>query len=293
MSTAVGGVNVIGKREDHLVVAVVVLESHFCESVAVHAGNVDHVFRQGFQTTLLVEIFHELADTALIVEHFRAGFCFVPLVGKDNADTGIQERLFPQPLQQNFIVVLSSFLENFCICLKLDGGTGFGGVSDHTEQFIIAAAVELLKIHVFAVLDGQLQPFRQGVYNRRTDTVQTAGNFISAAAELTAGMENGIHDSCRRDALFRVNAYRNTASVIGYANDIFRQNIYSNFGTESCQRLVNGVVYDLVDQVVQSFGTSRSNVHARTLSNRLQTFQHLNLILRIILCTLFHFFCHI
>ena len=88
------------------------------------------------------------------------------------------------------------------------------------EQLVIAAAVELLKIHVFAVLDGQLQPFRQGVYDRRTDTVQTAGNFISAAAELTAGMENGIHDSCRRDALFRVNAYRNTASVIGYANDI-------------------------------------------------------------------------
>jgi hypothetical protein len=44
----------------------------------------------------------------------------------------------------------------------------------------------------------------------------------------------------------------------------------------SGQRLVDGVVDHLIDQVVQAHLASRADVHGRTQTNRLQTFQDLD-----------------
>ena len=153
--------------------------------------------------------------------------------------------------------------------------------------------MEFLEVDVAAVLDGEFQPFRQGVYNGCTYAVQTAGDLIAAAAELTAGVEDGVHDGCRRDALFWVDAHRDASAVIRNTDHVFRENVHGDLGAESCQRLVNGVIYDLIDQMMQSLRAGRTDVHTRPLSDCLQSFQHLNLTFVITLCVLFHFICHI
>ena len=246
VGTAVCGMDIIGKRQDQIVIAVVVLQSDFGERIAVHAGNIDHILGQCLQPTLVLQILHELADTALIVENLSAWLGLAALVGKDNADAGIQKRLFPEPFQQDFIVIFRGLLEDQRICLELNGRTGLSGVADDADGFAVVAPVEFLEVDVAAVLDGEFQPFRQGVYNGCTYAVQTAGDLIAAAAELTAGVEDGVHDGCRRDALFWVDAHRDASAVIRNTDHVFRENVHGDLGAESCQRLVNGVIYDLI-----------------------------------------------
>jgi hypothetical protein len=47
---------------------------------------------------------------------------------------------------------------------------------------------------------------------------------------------------------------------------------------EAGERLVDGVVDDLVDQVVQTPGTGRTDVHARALAHGLEPLEHLDVV---------------
>ena len=292
MGTAVRRVDVVGEGEDEVVIAVVVLQGNFGEGIAVHAGHIDDILRQGFQPTLFLEILHELADTALVVQDLGVRLCLVSLVGKDDADAGIQERLLPQTLEEYLEVVFCSLGEDLRICLEFHGSTGFGRVADDRNGLVVIATVELLKIHVGAVLHGELQPLREGVDHRCAHAVQTAGHLVSAAAELTAGVQDGVHYGCCGDALLGVDAHRNATAVIGDPHHVFRQDVHGDLRAVAGKCLINGVIDDLIDQMVQPLGTCGADVHARTLPDCLQPLQHLNLTLVIALCALFHFFCH-
>ena len=62
--------------------------------------------------------------------------------------------------------------------------------------------------------DLSLHPLGKSVNDRRTDAVQTAGNLVTAAAELTACVQNGENNrQCRYSHLF-MHGNGNTTSVI-------------------------------------------------------------------------------
>ena len=73
---------------------------------------------------------------------------------------------------------------------------------------------------MFSVANNNLKILRKRVNYRRTNAVKSARNLVSAVAELTAGMENCVHNLNRRDTHFRVNTYGDTASVVGYADNV-------------------------------------------------------------------------
>ena len=62
---------------------------------------------------------------------------------------------------------------------------------------------------------------------------------------------------------------------------------FNPFLKNSSQSLVNGVVNDLPHQVMKTAGARRANVHARALTNGLETFENLNLAAIVIV-----FVCH-
>ena len=206
----------------------------------------------------------------------RTGSFGVALIGNDDADAGIQECLLTHTLQKDFVIIPGG-LKDLRIRLKGDGRAGLLGIADDFQRFFILAAVEMLEMLMRAVLDVDLQPFGQRIDDRSADAVQTAGDLVAAAAELTAGMEHGIHDRCRRDTLGRVDAGRDAASVIGHADDVIRQDIDGNFRTEAGKRLINGVIDDLIHEVMQTVNARRADIHARTLPDRVKTLQHLYL----------------
>ena len=97
-----------------------------------------------------------------------------------------------------------------------------------------------------------LNASRQRVHHRNTDTVQTTGDSVTAAAELTTGVQNRHNDLNGGLMLRGVLVNGNTAAVIfdAYRAVLLDYNI--NAIRVTGERLVNRVINDLVNQVVQT-----------------------------------------
>ena len=80
--------------------------------------------------------------------------------------------------------------------------------------------------------------------------MKTAGNRVTATAELTASVQDGHNDLNRWLVLGRVLVNGNTASVIDDANATIGQDRDLNMVRVASQGLVNGVIYNLIHQVM-------------------------------------------
>ena len=118
--------------------------------------------------------------------------------------------------------------------------------------------------------------------------MKTAGNFISSAAEFTAGMEHRMNDFHCRDAHLRMLVHRHTAAVIFHHDGIIL--LYGDMDVlaVSGQSFVDTVIHNFINQMMKSSRSCASDVHARTLADCFQTFQNLYL-RRIILAFCFFF----
>lgn len=153
------------------------------------------------------------------------------------------------------------------------------GCADNLHLLLVMTAVfKTLEMYLLTIIYSKLKPFRKCIYNRRTYAVQTAGNLISASAELTACMKYRIYDSSRTYLFLRMNACRYTTSVIGYFNNISGQYLNVYFGTIACKGFVYGIVHYLVYKVMQTAFTCRADIHTRSFSYRFKTFKYLNII---------------
>ena len=112
-----------------------------------------------------------------------------------------------------------------------------------------------LIIFITIYINIDFKPFGQGINNRCTDTMKSAGYLISAAAEFTAGMQHGIRDRRSGNSLLRMDANRNAASVVPDFYHIARQKLHINDGTVTSQRLVDGVVHNFINKMVKSSRT--------------------------------------
>ena len=85
---------------------------------------------------------------------------------------------------------------------------------------------------------------------------------MGAISWITSGGDKGKVEEARNKI---------TAAVIGYSYGIVGVNVNLDLGTISRQSLVNGVVHNLVYEVVQTCRRGRADVHTGTLSYRLKT----------------------
>ena len=121
------------------------------------------------------------------------------------------------------------------------------------------------------------QPFRQGVDHTGAHAVEAAGDLITAAAELAAGVEDGIYHLQGGLAGLGLDVHRDAAAVVGDGDGVAVVNGDPDLGTVAGQSFVNGVVHDLIDQVVEAAGRGGADIHARPLPYRLQALQDLDL----------------
>ena len=107
--------------------------------------------------------------------------------------------------------------------------------------------------------------------------MQTTGNGVAAATKLTASVQHGHDDLNSGLVLGGVLIHGNTAPVVLHTDRSVSLDGHVDFGGVAGERFINRVIYDLVDQVVQTALSGRANVHAGALTNRFQTFQHGNI----------------
>ena len=133
------------------------------------------------------------------------------------------------------------------------------------------AAHVVLRVDVALGVDLEVEALGERVDDRDADAVEAARDLVAAAvAELAAGVEDGQHDLGGRLALLLHDADRDAAAVVDDGDRVVRVDRDLDGVAVAGERLVDGVVDDLVDEVVKAADTGRADVHAGALADRFE-----------------------
>ena len=107
--------------------------------------------------------------------------------------------------------------------------------------------------------------------------MEAAGHLIAAAAEFSSRVQDGENYLQGGPPSLGLDVHRDAAAVVGNGDGVPGIDGDGDVGAVARQGLVDGVVHDLVYQMVQTRLAGGADVHAGALAHRLQPLQHLNL----------------
>ena len=118
---------------------------------------------------------------------------------------------------------------------------------------------------------------RQRVDHRDADAVQAARDLVGVLLEFSAGMQLGHDDFGGRNAFVGVDVGGHAAAVVAHGAGAVGVQDHVDAVGEAAQRLVDGVVDDLVDHVMQARAViGVADIHARPLAHGIEALQHLD-----------------
>ena len=139
------------------------------------------------------------------------------------------------------------------------------------------AVAEFHEVLLAVAPDRELEPGRQRVDHRDADAVQAAGDLVGVLVEFSAGMQLGHDDLGRRDAFALVDVGRDAAAVVAHGAGAVRIERDRHLGGVAGERLVDGVVDDLVDHVVQAGAVvGVADIHAGPLAHGVEALEDLD-----------------
>ena len=280
MHAALRRVDVVGEGDEYLAVAVVVLHGNLALGVLALAGHVDDVLVQ--LVFVAVDVFDELADAAGVV-HDVLLLLAGALVLRAYLQPGVQKRLLAHAGVQR-VVVKHGLLEHLRVRVEAHDGAGVVRFAYYGHRLGYLAAGELHLINLPVLVHAHFQPVAERVHHARAHAVQAAGDLVSAAAELAAGVQYGVHDLKSRLAGLALYVHGDAAAVVRHADNVPRLDGDLYVIAISGEGFVDGVIDDLVHQVVQSAGAGGADVHAGAEAHGLQPLEHLYLAGVVFLC---------
>ena len=171
----------------------------------------------------------------------------------------------------------------------MSGTGGVGGLALDELGDGAAAVGEGHAPHEALPADLGVHPGGQGVDHGDAHAVQTAGDGVATASELAAGVQDRHDDLDGGLVLGGVLVDGDASTVVDDLDAaVFLDRDLDVVGVAG-QGLVDGVVDDLVHQVVQAAFAGGSDVHARALADGFQTFKDLYLIRIVIRIHMRHF----
>ena len=105
--------------------------------------------------------------------------------------------------------------------------------------------------------------------------MQAAAGFIGGMIEFTSRMQGGKHQPFRAHPFF-MHSHRNASSVIVHGGGAVRLQRHADLIAHTCQMLIHRIVYNLINQMIESLRGNASDIHARSLADRLKSLQHRN-----------------
>ena len=270
MRSAIDSVDVVRKREDLLVVAVVVLHRHLDREFVRSVLEIDRFLVQ--RRFVAVQVLYEFGDAALVIE-FVFFLLFFALVADDDANSLIQECLFTQPLRE-FVKAVNRRFEDLGVRLEGHFRSALVRRAGFRKRRDRNADVEFHFVRFSVTPNFELQPLRKKIHARNTDAVQSARNLVGIRIELAARVQNGHHDLGRRTALLLVHPDGNSAAVINDGDRVIHMDRHLDRVAKPGKGLVNRVVNDLVNQVMQPQVTGRTDVHRGAFADRIAALKH-------------------
>ena len=239
------------------------------------AGEVDGLLEAVGDLLALVQELHEVHDAAGVAEllHARGELA---LVRERDLEVAVEERHLLQAVVQG-VEVVDRGLEDLLV--GPEGGRGARGLGGPDLLHLAdgLAARELHLVDAAVALDLDDEALGERVHDGDAHAVQAAGDLIGVVVELAARVEDRHDDLERGDLLHGVLAHGDAAAVVHDGNGVVRVDGHGDLGAEPGECLVDGVVNDLVDEVVQAARARRADVHARALAHRLEALEDLDL----------------
>ena len=228
---------------------------------------------------VFAELFDELFDAVLVEKRFllRRVAAFV---GERDFQTGIEKRELAQPRGQPLEFKLRRDRENFGIGQERDERAGGLLVFDFADDGELVGRFAFGEGHVIDLAvarDFHFEPVGKCVRAFRADAVQTAGIFVSALPEFSAGVQIGQHQLDRRHLPFRMHVDRNAAAVVAHRNRSIDMNRHFNLVAKTGEMFVDRIIENLENHVVQTALIRVADVHARALSDCFEAFQFVDL----------------
>jgi hypothetical protein len=150
-------------------------------------------------------------------------------------------------------------------------------VADPLEVALGLAGLEAVSPKCAVALDLHLEPPGEGVHHRDTDPVEPTRHLIGVAVELPPGVEHRHNHLQCRPVVLLVGVDRNPPAVVDYRHGAVVVDCYLDVLTVARERLVDGVVDNLVDKMMEAAFVRRPDVHRRALLYCLQPFEYLYL----------------
>ncbi|MBA7663501.1 hypothetical protein ES703_71546 [subsurface metagenome] len=272
MSAAVHGVDAVGKAEDGLGKAVIILEGDLSHGTVHHLGNIDGAGMA--HRPVAVKVTDKAGNAPLKVEGPLAIFTFIE---NGYFQLFIEVSHLPQALADGAEIV-GSLAEYLLIGKEGNGGAGIVSLTNLGHLSLGHTLLIFLLVYLAVTPDVNAAPGGEGVDHRSAHAVQATGHLVSLPTEFRPGVQRGHHRLQRRQVGGGVNLYRNTAPVIFNPDGTILLKGDYNLVTAPGHGFVNAVIGNLIDQVVQSALVSTANVHARSQAHRLPSPQHMDIL---------------
>ena len=119
--------------------------------------------------------------------------------------------------------------------------------------------------------------------------MKAAGDLVGSVVELAAGMQDRQNDLKGRDLLLGVLFYRDAATIVLDRDGAIHVHRHLDLCAEARHGLIHRVVDDLPHQMVQTSRRGGADVHAGTLTHRLETLEDLDFVSAVFVLV----FCHV
>ena len=112
--------------------------------------------------------------------------------------------------------------------------------------------------------------------NRHTHAMQPSRHCISTIAEFSTGVQDRHNHFDGGFVFGRMFVDRDAAPIVTHPQSAVSQNRHFDVVANAGESFVDRIIDDLVDTMVKPSFTRRTDVHARTLTNRLESFEDCN-----------------
>ena len=265
MSTAFLGVDIVDIGENVLAVGIAILHCNLNDNSVLFTLQINRL-RIDF-ILILIHKFNVLDNTAGKMEGFT--LILGTFIGQGNRDALIQKGQLANTQTQSIIAVFR-FCKNGGIRFEMYRGTRSFAITLFIKLFRGFALSKLNAVAFAAAAHFNLHVLAQCVNAGNTDTMQTAGNLITAVTELTACMQY-CHNNLNSRLLFLFHhIHGNATAVIDNRNAVILMDNYFDITAVAGQSLVNTVVHNLIHQMVQTAGGRTADIHRRSFAYSLQ-----------------------
>ncbi|MBA7609604.1 hypothetical protein ES703_16795 [subsurface metagenome] len=241
VGATVNGIDAVGKAEDRLGKAVIVLERRLGNGAVYLFGN---VYRVGVaDRPAPVQMADEAGDAALKVKGLLALSLFVSEV---DFQALVQVGHLANSLAED-VKIICGFAEYLLICVKGYGGAGLTSLANFSDWPLRYTLAVLLLVFMAVAPHVTADVGREGIDHRSPHPMQTTGNLIDTTTELGAGVQDGHHCLQSGNTGGGMDIYRYAPPVVLDSNAAILPENDHDFVATTCHGLVNAVVGDFID----------------------------------------------